>query len=71
MAEAIALASLPQETASPSDQDNDQGDNDSGDHSNPQTSTTKAGEKTNRGKLLADATCAGRYSLPDRYEPLE
>lgn len=52
IAEAIALASLPQQAESPSDQDDDQGDNDS------QTSTSKAGEKTNRGKLLVDATCA-------------
>lgn len=50
IAEAIALASLTPETASPSGQD----DNDSP----HQTPTSEAGERPNRGKLLADATCA-------------
>jgi len=58
IAEAIALASLPQETEAQSDQDDDQGDNDPGENTNSNTSTTNAGEKTNRGKLIADATCA-------------
>ena len=58
IAEAIALASLPPVTDSQSDQGDDQGDNGSDEHTNSNTSTTPAGEKTNRGQLIADATCA-------------
>jgi hypothetical protein len=54
IAEAIALASLPEDTAE--DQDVDQGDN--GENTSSDSSSTHAGEKPNRGKLLADATCA-------------
>lgn len=53
IAEAIALASLPPVTETQSDQDNDPSEN-----TNSNTSTTHAGEQTNRGKLIADATCA-------------
>ena len=55
IAEAIALASLPQDE----DQDGDSTDDDQGEPTNAEDSTTTAsGKSANRGKLIADATCA-------------
>lgn len=59
IAEAIALASLPQQTESRSDRDDDQGDDDFGENANSDSSTTtNVSQPANRGKLIADATCA-------------
>jgi transposase, IS5 family len=55
IAEAIALASLPQETAT--DQDDDEDDNDENTDSDSSTTTTSK-KPANRGKLIVDASCA-------------
>ena len=62
--EAIALASLrEQEAAEASCEDDDPTEG------GPKSSS---GASSNRGKLIADATCApGRHSLPDRRQPAE
>lgn len=54
IAEAIALASLPQETATNQDDDNGQ----RGESNVASRTTTTAQECTNRGQLIVDATCA-------------
>jgi hypothetical protein len=53
------LASLSRQTESRSDRDDDQGDNELGENANSDSSTTtNVSPPANRGKLIADATCA-------------
>ncbi len=57
MAEAIALASI-QETEAPTDDTPQPPTNEEGPTSSAQTTSEHSKDKTNRGKLIADASCA-------------
>jgi len=58
IAEAIALARLPQEVDAKEDQSDVQDDNNQGANPHADPSATTASEPANRGKLIADASCA-------------